>query len=223
MYSKQKSVLMKTILSAVLLVVLSQAVTPAAFASNVPNFTTCVNPKGEVKASYETGTHGIAGMPGNYSGKDAVYKISGEALTQCFCPEDGSGIQTNWWKIEGFTESEIKVYESKGWIYIPNGALWGLDNAPYFAKNSDYSCKGSGGNGNGGSGGNSDSGSSSGGSSTNSSGSGSSGSTGSGGIGQVLGLASTGNSVFVLGTALTSGLSLLIGLFLKKRAKSSSK
>lgn len=214
---------MKTILSAVLLIVLSQAVSPAAFASDVPNFTSCVNPKGELKASYETGTHGIAGMPGLYNGKDVVYKISDQALTQCFCPEDGSGIQTNWWKIEGLSESEIKVYESLGWIYIPNGALWGLDNAPYLAKNSDYTCKSSGGNGGGENGSNSSSGSSSGGSSSNSSGSNSSVSQGSGGIGQVLGLASTGNSVLLVGTALTSGLSLIIGLFLKKRAKSSSK
>lgn len=211
---------MKAILSAILLIILSQA-TPA-FASDVPSFTSCVNPKGEVKASYENGTHGIAGMPGLFSGKDVVYQISGEALTQCFCADNGSGVQTNWWKIPQMTESEIKTYEAQGWIYIPNGALWGLENAPYLAKNSDYVCKSSGGNGGSGDSG-SGSGSNSGSSSNNSSGFVGGSSNGSGGIGQVLGLASTGNSVFLLGTALTSGLSIFVGLYLKKRAKSSSK
>lgn len=210
---------MKILLSAITLIVLVQALTPAVKAVDAPSFTSCVNPQGEVKANYETGTHGIAGKNGLYEGKDSVYKISENALTQCFCAVDGSGIQTNWWKVSALTESEIKVYESQGWIYIPNGALWGLENAPYLAKNSDYSCKSNGGSG----GSNSDSGSNSSSSSSNSSGSTSGSSSASGGIGQVLGLASTGNSIFLLGTALTSGLSLLLGLIFKKRSTSFSK
>lgn len=210
---------MKVLLSSLILIVLSQTLTPAVKAVDAPVFTSCVNPQGEVKANYESGTHGIAGRTGLYEGKDSVYRISENALTQCFCAVDGSGIQTNWWKIPALTESEIKVYESQGWIYIPNGSLWGLDNSPYLAKNSDYSCKSNGGSG----GSNSDSGSNSGSSSSNSSGSNSGTSSSSGGIGQVLGLASTGNSVFLLGTALTSGLSLLLGLIFKKRSTSSSK
>jgi hypothetical protein len=179
------------------------------FAYEIPNFTSCLNPQGQLIASYETGTHGIAGKPGLFEGKDVVYKVSENAVTQCFCPTNGSAVQTNFWKIPALSESEIKTLEAQGWIYIPNGALWGLDSAPYLAKNSDYSCKSSGGG------------------SSSSSGSSSSGSggavSGSGGIGQVLGLASTGNTVFVLGTALTSGISLLLGLILKNRSRNISK
>lgn len=207
------------IFAASLLVVLNIfAFSGQAFAYEVPNFTSCVNPQGSIKASYETGTHGIAGKTGAYEGKDVVYTISDQALTQCFCAVDGSGIQTNWWKISNLSESEINVLKSEGWIYIPNGALWGLDNAPYLAKNSDFSCKSSGGNGGSGGSGSSDSGSNS-----NNSGSGSGSSSSSGGVGQVLGLASTGNNLFLLATSAVSGLSLIAGLFLKKRAKKSSK
>lgn len=188
------------------------------FAYNIPNFTSCVNPQGEIIANYATGTHGIAGKPGLFEGKDVVYKVSEDAVTQCFCAVDGQGIQTNFWKIPTLGESEINALKAQGWIYIPNGALWGLDNVPYVAKNSDFSCKSSGGSGNGGSGGTSDSSSS--GSSNNNSGSVLS---ASGGVGQVLGLASTGNSTFLFGTALASGLSLIIGVFLKKRSKKFSK
>jgi uncharacterized membrane protein YgcG len=188
-------------------------------ASQIPQFTSCVNPQGEIKASYETGTHGIAGRPGLFEGKDTVYTVASNAITQCFCPTDGNGVQTNFWKIPVLTQSEINVLEAQGWIYIPNGALWGLESVPYMAKNSDYSCKATGGgNGSGGSGGNNDSGST-----NNSSGGGSSASSSSGGVGQVLGLASTGNTIFVLGTALTSGISLLLGLILKRRTTNLSK
>lgn len=207
------------IVFAIFLVVLSLFIKSGeALADEMPNFTSCVNPQGEIKANYETGTHGIAGASGSFSGKDTVYKLSGNALTQCFCAIDGSGIQTNWWRVSSLTQSEIKTLEAQGWIYIPNGALWGLDNTAYLAKNSDFSCKSSGGNG----GGNGGGGGGTGGSGSSNSGSGGS-ISGSGGVGQVLGLASTGNTVFVLATALSSGISLLIGLILKKRAKKFSK
>ena len=209
---------MSKLLALILFVILYLAESSALFAYNIPNFTSCLNPQGEIKASYESGTHGIVGTPGLYSGKDAVYKVAEDSLTQCFCAENGSGIQTNWWKIPNLTESEIKTLEAQGWIYIANGALWGLDDAPYMAKNSDFSCKSSGGNG-----GSSDSGSSSSSNSGSSSGSSSSVSNAPAGIGQVLGLASTGSTILVLGTALTSGLSLILGLIFKRRATSSSK
>lgn len=191
-----------------------------ALAYEIPTFTSCVNPQGDLKANYETGTHGIAGRPGLFEGKDTVYAVASNAITQCFCPTDGNGVQTNFWKIPALTQSEISVLEAQGWIYIPNGALWGLENAPYLAKNSDYSCKSSGGS-------NDSSGSSGGsngsGSSGSNSGAGSSSLSVSGGVGQVLGLASTGNTIFVLGTALTSGISLLLGLILKRRTTNLSK
>lgn len=209
---------MSKILALILIAIFYLAESSALFAYQVPNFTSCLNPQGEIKASYESGTHGIAGQTGSYEGRDAVYKLSENSLTQCFCAADGSGIQTNWWKIPYLSESEIKTLEAQGWIYIANGSLWGLDNAPYMAKNSDYSCKSSGGNGS-----SSETSSNSSSNSSNSSVSQASSSSGSGGIGQVLGLASTGNTVLILGAALTSGLSLLLGLIFKKRSNSSSK
>lgn len=189
--------------------------TGQAFAYEIPGFTSCVNPQGEIKVNYESGTHGIVGSNASYEGKDTVYNLSSNALTQCFCALDGKGIQTNWWKISQLSESEIEALKSQGWIYVPNGALWGLEDSAYMAKNSDFSCKGS--SSSGGSGSTNDSGSSSSSSGTSSQ------VSASGPVGQVLGLASTGNSVFLLGTALTSGLSLLLGLILKKRAKNISK
>lgn len=212
---------MKTIVSILCSVILSFQV-GSAFAAEIPNFTTCVNPQGEVKANYETGTHGIAGKTGSFEGKDVVYKLSDNALTQCFCASDGSGIQTNWLKAEAFSEADIKVLESQGWIYIPNGALWGLNNSPYLAENSDFTCKSSSG-GNGGPGSNSGSSSSSSSSSSGNSGSGGVLGAATSGVGQVLGLASTGNVVFLLLVSISSGLSLLSGLILKKRVKQSFK
>ena len=206
----------------VLVIILTQ--TGEIFADEMPQFTSCINPQGNVQASYDSGVHGIVGNSGTFEGKDVVYTVSSNAQTQCFCASDGSGIQTNWVKVSGFSESEIKVLESQGWIYIPNGALWGLTNAPYLALNSDFSCKSSGGSAGGSGAGTTGSSSSS--SSSSNSGSGSGGSvlgSATGGIGQVLGLASTGNTVFVIGTALTSGISLLTGLIFKKRIRKYSK
>lgn len=112
-------------------------------AIEVPNFPGCTNPQGVVKAQYNEGTHGIAGDMSSYSGKDTVYQLTDEALLQCFCSSDGKGIQTNWWKVSSLTEDEIQSLKNQGWVLIPNGALWGLQQAPYLAKNSEYSCTGS--------------------------------------------------------------------------------
>lgn len=198
----------------VIVSILSQ--TGAALAYEVPNFTSCVNPSGEIKANYETGTHGIAGNNSSFEGKDTVYTLSGDALTQCFCSINGAGIQTNWWKVSSLTEQEVEILKISGWNYIPNGGLWGLESEPYLAFNSDYSCKGS-------TGGDGNSSTSSGGSgSSNNSGSGSVLAAAAGGVGQVLGLASTGNIKFVISFLSFSILALLLGLILKIRSRKSS-
>lgn len=171
-----------------------------SFAYQVPNFTSCVNPQGEVKVNYETGIHGIAGNSGSFQGKDTVYTLSGDALTQCFCAVDGKGVQTNWWKVSSLTEQEIETLKSQGWVYIPNGALWGLENAPYLALNSDFSCKSSSGGG-----------------------SGSVLGTAANGVSQVLGLASTGNTKFLLSVLLSSIFVLLLGIILKIRGNNSAR
>lgn len=184
-------------------------------AYNIPQFTSCINPQGQVKASYDNGTHGIAGKTASFEGKDTVYKLSGDALTQCFCSVNGSGIQTNWWKASSLTEQEINLLKSQGWIYIPNGALWGLDNDSYLAFNSEFSCPASS---------NRPSGFSP---TTDIPGPG--GGNGQGGsvlglsTGSVLGLASTGNIKFLYFVFLISVLLVLTGVSLKNRARKLSK
>lgn len=187
-------------------------------AYEIPQFTSCINPQGQTRVSYDSGTHGIAGQIGNYQGKDAVYMLSGDALTQCFCSTNGSGIQTNWWKVSSLTEDEIDLLKSQGWNYVPNGALWGLEEAPYLAFNSNYSCQGS----------STGSGSTGGCCSPTTDIPGPGGSGGQGSVlgvstGSVLGLASTGNTKFIAGIFTSSLLALFIGLILKKRSKKVSR
>lgn len=100
-----------------------------------PSFPSCTGSNiGNVIADYSDGDHAIPGVEGLQSGTDAVYSLSDGNAVQCFCPPTGSGIQTNWWK----TESS----PGDGWIE-ESGAGWGLDNATYFAQNSNFTCGGS--------------------------------------------------------------------------------
>lgn len=111
------------------------------FAASLPTIKSCVNPQGNVKASYESGTHGIVGDTATYQGKDTVYQAADNPnmYLQCFCNDKG-GIQTNWVNAVSYTDSEIQILKSQGWIYVPNGSLWGLTNDPYIAKNDTFSC-----------------------------------------------------------------------------------
>jgi hypothetical protein len=168
-----------------------------------PNFPTCATPTGTLKVQYNSGTHGIAGNSNVFVGSDSVYSlVDGNAL-QCFCAEDGSGIQTDWWKVTSITQAERQVLESQGWHYIPDGSAWGLANTVYMAKNNNYACRG----------GNSSNNSSSvaGASSSLSGGT-------SNGVGQVLGLATTG-SMNAIVTILSLGLGLLSAGLLMKNIK----
>lgn len=158
-------------------------------AQTVPSFSSCTNPQGSVKADNPSGTHGIVGESGNYSGSDTVYRLSGDTLTQCFCSQNNQGIQTNWWKITSLSPGDIAVLEREGWIYVPNGKLWGLDEGAYLAKNAPYVCSG---------------GRVGGASATN--------------VGDVLGLATTGNMPLLLGLLAIGLLSLLIAFLLKRRS-----
>lgn len=164
-------------------------------AVDAPNFPACSNPQGTLVVSYDSGIHGVAGGT-SYSGSDKVYRLSDISLVQCLCTHNGKGIQTNWWKASSLDEEQVETLKSQGWIYIPTGSVWGLTQDAYLAKNIDYSCSSS----NGGSGGSSNS------SSTST----------SSVIGQVLGLAFTGNitliySIFILGI-----LSLIYGQILHR-------
>lgn len=164
---KSKKIAATMLLGALIYSLLSMPV----YADGIPSFPSCLNPQGTLKAKYDNGTHGIVGDTRVYTGRDEVYTVSDNTAIQCFCPDNGNGIQTNWWKTENFDVNQIKSYQSQGWILVPNGESWGLSSAQYMAKNFNYYCLG------GGTGG------------------------GELGIGQVLALASTGNVVFIYATA----------------------
>lgn len=119
-------------------------------AIDAPIFPSCLNPQGTLKVKYESGVHGIVGDTREFRGSDAVYTISADTLFQCFCPQtDSEGIQTNWWKVLSLSQTEINDFTKQGWILIEDGSLWGLDKAPYLAKNGKYICRGIGGIGGG--------------------------------------------------------------------------
>jgi len=134
----------KLFLTSVVASLLAFAVFSASSASaqqvSAPNFPSCDNPQGNLRVSYTSGTHGIPGNSGVFIGSDSVYDVSSQALIQCFCPEQGSGIQTNWWKIPALSQDEIDSFVKQGWIYVPTGSVWGLDDAAYLAKNLTISC-----------------------------------------------------------------------------------
>jgi len=209
---------MKLLLSVLLTATLLSASVGNAFAVTIPTFPLCTNPQGQVKISYDNGAHGVPGDGAAYSGKDTVYTLSDATLTQCLCTTGGEGIQTNWWKASALTQGEKDILISQGWILIPNGTAWGLDPAPYLAQNISYSC----------------------GSSVNSGGVGGVGDGRSDGLGcasndcsakssqgqvlgvstqAILGLASTGNMVFIVSVFLIGIALVLTGFTLsfKKR------
>lgn len=162
------------------------------YAVNAPTFPSCANAQGTIKASYPSGVHGIPGKSEEFKGSDNVYLVTEDTVLQCFCPESGQeGIQTNWWKIASLKQDEIDSFVNKGWIFVPDGSLWGLDQAPYLAQNIQFSCK--------------------------------AGETSGGGVGggfmvgEVLGLASTGNMLTIIELGLTGLTSIILGILLRKR------
>ncbi len=178
----------------------------SVYAISEPTFPSCLNPQGEVRVSYDSGTHGVVGNGNTFTGKDTVYNLSQTAHMQCLCADNGQGIQTNWINASGYSQEEISILTSQGWVLIPDGSAWGLSNDPYLAANSNYSCHG---NSNGGG---------TGGSSTSSSNSNVGGAV-LGGIstGQVLGLASTGNAPFIVSVLSLGTIMLFLGMFSRNK------
>ena len=109
-------------------------------AVEIPSFPGCPNPGGEIIADYDSGVHGVPGDSTTYTGKDMVFKLDDAKVVQCLCTDSGSGIQTLWWKDPGLSESDEAKVLAQGWVRVPNGALWGLDQSVYFAKNSNFNC-----------------------------------------------------------------------------------
>ncbi len=119
----------------------------SAFAFTTPSFFSCLNPQTSPVISNQAGTHGVVGSSQTYTGMDSVYPqqgktdlLSSSLVVQCLCPDNGSGIQTNWWDVSQLSSDDINALESEGWIYIPDGSAWGLNPVPYLAQNIDFSC-----------------------------------------------------------------------------------
>jgi hypothetical protein len=112
----------------------------ALLETQVPNFPSCVSPTGTQVVNYASGIHGIVGESGEFVGSDVVYTVEDSNLTQCFCATSGQGIQTNWWKTGSLSPDQYQLLTKDGWVYVPSGAAWGLQDVPYLAKNSTYSC-----------------------------------------------------------------------------------
>ena len=110
--------------------------------STQPSFPACSNPSGKLRISYADGQHAIVGESGLQVGADAVYDLEAGNVQQCFCSVDGSGVQTNWWKISSLDQDEIDSLVKLGWYFVPSGTPWGLDSSAYMAYNSLYACGG---------------------------------------------------------------------------------
>jgi len=117
---------------------LSRPVYAQEQSSAVPPQATCITPQGEKIASYQNGTHGIVGDSNNFVGRDDVYSLGEAGALQCFCATDGSGVETIWWS--SFPQDRVDELTASGWIFVPNGSLWGLAAKPYLAKNTRYLC-----------------------------------------------------------------------------------
>jgi len=129
-------------IASLLLIVNSVSFAEGGDTPTIPTFPNCQIPQGELKAFYPQGIHGIPGSEEQYTGSDAVYFLTEETLAQCFCPANGVGIQTNWWQVDDLSLEQIESLVNDGWIYVPNGTDWGLNESPYLAKNEVYTCAG---------------------------------------------------------------------------------
>lgn len=108
-----------------------------AFAT--PDFGSCLNPQGSLSVEWASGNHGVIGR-GDYTGDDKVYIINSNQVLQCLCADNGQGVQTNWLSTSGMSAYDISVLEHQGWIYVPEGSDWGLNHTSYLAQNIDYTC-----------------------------------------------------------------------------------
>ncbi|MEK7571576.1 MAG: hypothetical protein AAB553_04845 [Patescibacteria group bacterium] len=130
----------KQLLATTLTTVVFLSAATAASASE-PNFGSCLNPQWSVDQvnNSSNAQHGVINI-GTFAGIDTIYK-SGANVLQCLCTPEGKGYQTNWMNVKDLSETDIKVYQNQGWIYLTTGASYGLEDSAYLAKNSEYSCK----------------------------------------------------------------------------------
>lgn len=110
--------------------------------STTPSFPSCNGFSGTIQAHYDYGTHAIVGNPDNQIGSDTVYDLGNANYIQCYCPLEGAnGIQTNWLGAGSLDQAMISELMDQGWYYIGKGTDWGLDDMPFLAKNTDFSCR----------------------------------------------------------------------------------
>lgn len=117
------------------------AVSPVS-AYTIPSFSSCSAPSGSLMVSYSSGSHWIPVESFLREGSDSVYSLTDNTNLQCYCDLSGNGIQTEWWKISDLSQGDKDTLVSQGWIYVGNGADFGLSAAPYLARNSNYTCAG---------------------------------------------------------------------------------
>jgi hypothetical protein len=131
---------MKRFVVLALAFVISITLVRPAFAVSDPPLFSCSAPIGTRIADYASGVHGIPGNSGTYTGLDQVFRIDADHVLQCFCPSTALGTQSNWWKVSDLSDENRDFFERRGWHFIPNGAAWGLDPAPYLVKNEAFIC-----------------------------------------------------------------------------------
>ncbi len=209
---------MKKIITGIALTAVFVALVSPVHAVTEPTFASCLNPQGEVTAKYADGVHGIVGQPDGVRGEDTVYKNGSQDFVQCFCPPDGAGIQTNWMNAANLSEDERKSFIYAGWNFVADGSAWGLTADPYLAKNMSYSCRG-----NGTTTGTTQSATASVSNSSGSSSGSSSSNSNPSSIGQILGLAYTGNVIYMYALAVIGAASLIAGVVWEKQLKRSRK
>ncbi len=116
---------------------------------NTSFFKNCPNPEGTLVVSYPEGWHWIVGEENLKWGSDSVYDIGNGNYVQCYCPKNqhknnslnsSQGIQTNWLKESNITPEQKDFLILRDWIYIQNGAEFGLLAESYLAKNSHFFC-----------------------------------------------------------------------------------
>lgn len=110
----------------------------------------CPDVKGEVVAEYRNSWNWIVGFSPNQYGNDKVWHVGYDNYIQCFCPVKlagftplfTNGVKTVWLKQSNLTVDQITQRQSNSrWIYVANGADFGLKPEPYWALNDPWDCK----------------------------------------------------------------------------------
>lgn len=115
-----------------------------SYAANdtVPNFPSCTTKTADGDWSHSAqGFHHVPGQEATIEGSDDVYYVSEGNFVQCLCPTNGtSGIQTNWWNVDGVSPETIAQHkQQQGWME-EQGSAWNLMSHTYLAQNVNYSC-----------------------------------------------------------------------------------